>query len=164
MTIKTGILVLLTVGIFACGKNEKTGYIDINEVYSGINISKKYNARLGELERVLTHELASKREKLQEKKQNALSNTTPSQSELEEVFVLSSKMDSIEESYSKMFKDSTLKYNLQVEKIVNDLVYQYGSDNKYTYLYSPATSNSFMYADSTLDITKEVIEFINSKE
>ncbi|MFT6717550.1 MAG: Skp family chaperone for outer membrane protein, partial [Saprospiraceae bacterium] len=142
---------------------QKTGYIDINEVYSEIELSKKYNKYLAALETNLAYQISEARAQKQTVKDVILAKKQPSQNDLELVFKMTSDMDSIEEFYSKTFQDSSEKYNLIVERTVNDLVYDYGLQNKFTYLYSPATSNSFMYADSTLDVTAAVIEYINAE-
>jgi len=153
-------LLMITL-LLSCTNGEKTGYIDINEVYGKINITKKYNEHLGALENALAQEISNKRAENTAKKNEILNLLSPAQDQLEAVFHLTNEQDSIEQFYSKALKDSSDKYNLKVEKTVNDLVYKYGQANKFTYLYSPATSNSFMYADSTLDVTTEVIEYIN---
>lgn len=154
---------LLAILLASCTQSEKTGYIDINKVYGEINITKKYNAYLASLENELASKIAAERALIQDQKNNILTADKPSQSDLKKAFELTNVMDSIEQHYSKLFQDSTEKYNLLVEKTVNDLVYKYGQVKSYTYLYSPATSNSFMYADSTLDVTQKVVKFINQE-
>jgi outer membrane protein len=160
---KTLLPFLLVVLLSSCNNGQKTGYIDINEVYSEIELSKKYNKYLAALETNLAYQISEARAQKQTVKDVILAKKQPSQNDLELVFKMTSDMDSIEEYYSKAFQDSSEKYNLIVERTVNDLVYDYGLQNKFTYLYSPATSNSFMYADSTLDVTAAVIEYINAK-
>jgi Skp family chaperone for outer membrane proteins len=158
------ILPLLIITTFlSCSNREKTGYININEVYNEINITKKYNQHLSALENALAQKISSKRAENSAKKKVILELLSPAQDQLKEVFHLTNEQNSIEEFYSKAFKDSSDKYNLMVKKTVNDLVYKYGEVNKFTYLFSPATSNSFMYADSTLDVTEYVIEYINTE-
>jgi Skp family chaperone for outer membrane proteins len=158
------ILPLLIITTFlSCNNREKTGYININEVYNEINITKKYNQHLSALENALAQKISSKRAENSAKKKVILELLSPAQDQLKEVFHLTNEQNSIEEFYSKAFKDSSDKYNLMVKKTVNDLVYKYGEVNKFTYLFSPATSNSFMYADSTLDVTEYVIEYINTE-
>lgn len=160
---KTLLPFLLVVLLSSCNNGQKTGYIDINEVYSEIELSKKYNKYLAALETNLAYQISEARAQKQTVKDVILAKKQPSQNDLELVFKMTSDMDSIEEFYSKTFQDSSEKYNLIVERTVNDLVYDYGLQNKFTYLYSPATSNSFMYADSTLDVTAAVIEYINAE-
>ena len=153
----------IAVVLTSCNQGEKTGYIDINEVYGEINITKKYNEHLSLVENDLARLISAEREKRQALKKEILAQNQPSQKDLEVIFKMTNEMDSIESMYSKAFQDSSEKYNLLVEKTVNDLVYQYGEKQHFTYLYSPATSNSFMYADSSLDVTKAVISYINEK-
>ncbi|MFT6747835.1 MAG: Skp family chaperone for outer membrane protein [Glaciecola sp.] len=160
---KTFFSIILSVLLVSCSTGEKTGYIDINEVYREINITKKYNKHLAALENDLAYKISQERTIRQTTKDEVLAKKSPSQKDLEVVFKMTTEMDSIEKHYSKAFKDSSDRYNLLVEKTVNDLVYRYGQEQKFTYLYSPATSNSFMYADSSLDVTLKVIKFIDSE-
>lgn len=150
--------------LLSCNRAEKTGYININEVYSEINISKEYTKKLKTIETTFAQIISQKREVLNAQKEIVLAKNNPSQQDLSAIFAITQKLDSIENQYNKAFSDSTLKYNLKVEEVVNDLVYQYGLENKYTYLYSPATSNSFMYADSSLEVTTLVIDYINQHQ
>lgn len=160
---KTLFPIILSVLFISCSPGEKTGYIDINEVYSEINITKKYNKHLAVLENDLAYKISQERIIRQTKKDEVLAKKSPAQKDLEVIFIMTNEMDSIEKHYSEDFKDSSDKYNLLVEKTVNDLVYRYGQEQEFTYLYSPATSNSFMYADSSLDVTVNVIKFINAE-
>jgi Skp family chaperone for outer membrane proteins len=115
------------------------------------------------LERTLAGKISEQRKERAVIKEAFLAKKSPSQKDLETIFKMTNEMDSIEQYYSTIFKDSSENYNLLVEKAVNDLVYQYGLKHEYTYLYSPATSNSFMYADSSLDVTTAVITYINEQ-
>lgn len=155
------LILLFCLTYTACSPSDKTGYINITKVYGEIKISEKYKAHLQNIESQLASQISEKRRKNQVKKDAVLAKKNPSQKELEIVFQLQNELDSMENYYSKAFNDSSLKYNEKVKDVVNELVYQYGMENNYTYLFSPASSNSFMYADSTLDRSDQVIEYIN---
>ncbi len=146
----------------SCDRAQKTGYININQVYKEIEMTSSYNAHLSMIENVFAKKISEERSQKNQLKDLILAKPQPSQQELKTALALSNQMDSIENFFSQAFKDSTDRYHLLVEKKVNRLVYQFGKTNGYQYLYSPANSNSFMYADSSLDVSKEVVAFINS--
>lgn len=158
------IYTFLTLLLFACQPSSKTAYIDINEVYSEIEISKELRQKLSSLEQSYSSQLTAKQAQVGIRKDQVLGLKNPSQAVLQEVFQMQKSADSLQKQLEQQFKDSTLKYNERVKDVVNDLVYEYGIQNHYTYIFSPAMSNAFMYADSTLDITKEIIDYINGQQ
>ena len=145
---------LLFLALFSCSA-EKTAYIDINQVYASLTQSRVFREKLERLEQNYS-ELIQVNEILGKK--------SPSQQELQIVFKQQQKLDSLQKRLEGQFKDSTLFYNDLIEELVNEKVYEFGLKNGYQYIYSPASSNAFMYADSTLNVTAEVIEYINQLE
>ena len=76
----------------------------------------------------------------------------------------------LEKSY-KTYYDQMMQYNNEYisseeRKIwtqLNQYVNEYGKSNDYKYIYGANGNGSIMYADSTLDITQQIIEFSNKK-
>lgn len=158
---KTYIFAFATLAICACSNVDRTAYIDINKVYSEIKLTKKYEQKLSVVQENFALKIKNQRAENQKEKDLILGKKNPTQKELEIIFKLQEKLDSIENFYSKAFDDTSLSYNKQIEQKVNDLVYEFGLKNNYSYIYSPASANTFMYADSTLDISDVIIEYIN---
>lgn len=157
------LLACLIPTLLACSNN-KTAYIDINQVYASINLSKEYRERLEQLEQHYTYQLSEGQQKLTGYKDNILAKKNPNQKELQEIFLLQQELDSLQKQLEAQFKDSTLYYNDLIEETVNDWVYEFGQEKGFKYIFSPASSNAFMYADSTLDITRQVISYINQEQ
>lgn len=153
----TSILVLS----FSCNTENKTGYVNITEVYRKIDISIEYRDKLSTIESSITSKLQIEDKELDDLK-NGISINTKNQKLLSLVFKKQTQIDSLEKLLSKSLKDSTIKYNKLIEQKVNKLIYQYGKSNNFDYIYSPANTNAFMYADSTLEITDPIIEYINN--
>ena len=147
--------------LLSCSNSDKTAYIDINKVYSEIKITKIYEQKLSVVQENFALKIKTQRAENQKEKDVILAKKNPTQKELEVIFKLQTKLDSLEDFYSKAFNDTSRLYNLTIEQTVNDLVYEYGAKHKYSYIYSPASANTFMYADSTLDISDEIITYIN---
>ena len=154
---------LLFLALFSCSA-EKTAYIDINQVYASLTQSRVFREKLERLEQNYSELIQVNQEELAAYKNEILGKKSPSQQELQIVFKQQQKLDSLQKRLEGQFKDSTLFYNDLIEELVNEKVYEFGLKNGYQYIYSPASSNAFMYADSTLNVTAEVIEYINQLE
>lgn len=55
------------------------------------------------------------------------------------------------------------EYKSQILKQINQYVQDYGSENKYTFLYGASGNGTLMYASDSKNISKEVIDYINSR-
>ena len=62
-----------------------------------------------------------------------------------------------------MIRDSSELYTKLVNDKINDKVAQYGKENGFKYIFNPRGNNGFMYGDSTLNVTHQVLEYINKK-
>lgn len=69
------------------------------------------------------------------------------------------KKKSFEEDNEKMVK----QYDENIIKQLNQYVKDYGEKNKYQFIYGADGSGNLMYADSTYDLTKKIIEYVNER-
>lgn len=153
------VLVLISI---ACNKN-KTGYVNITEIYNKIELADVYRNNITNYESKIQLYLAKEKQKVDSLKSIvALEKAT--QNQLKSIYQAQIALDSLEAKLVKALKDSTIFLNQDIEQKVNNWVYEYGKINAYQYIFSPLNTNTFMYADSILDITQPVIEFINAKK
>lgn len=153
------VLVLISI---ACNKN-KTGYVNITEIYNKIELADVYRNNITNYESKIQLYLAKEKQKVDSLKSIvALEKAT--QNQLKSIYHAQLALDSLEAKLVKALKDSTIFLNQDIEQKVNNWVYEYGKINAYQYIFSPLNTNTFMYADSILDITQPVIEFINAKK
>jgi Skp family chaperone for outer membrane proteins len=68
-----------------------------------------------------------------------------------------------EKKIKKNILDSINIYRDKLNLQINTLIYSYALENGFDYVYSPAGSGTFMYADSNLNITNDVIYYLNSR-
>ena len=154
-------IVLVIISI-ACNKN-KTGYVNITEIYNKIELADVYRNNITNYESKIQLYLAKEKQKVDSLKSIvALEKAT--QNQLKSIYQAQLALDSLEAKLVKALKDSTIFLNQDIEQKVNNWVYEYGKINAYQYIFSPLNTNTFMYADSILDITQPVIEFINAKK
>jgi len=59
--------------------------------------------------------------------------------------------------------DSINIYREKLNSQINTRTYTYALENAFDYIYYPYGSGTFMYVDSNLNITKDVIYYLNSR-
>jgi outer membrane protein len=74
-----------------------------------------------------------------------------------EVFL--EKRESFQESNDEMTK----QFDEQIIKQINQYVKNYGERNGYKFIYGSDGSGNIMYADSTLDLSNDIIKYINAE-
>jgi Skp family chaperone for outer membrane proteins len=153
------VLVLISI---ACNKN-KTGYVNITEIYNKIDLADIYRNNISNYESKIQLYLAKEKQKVDSLK-SVVALEKASQNQLKAIYQAQLTLDSLEAKLVQALKDSTIFLNQDIEQKVNNWVYEYGKVNAYQYIFSPLNTNTFMYADSVLDITQPVIEFINAKK
>lgn len=60
-------------------------------------------------------------------------------------------------------QDSVNFYKERLNSKINSLVFDYAKKEGYHYVFSPAGSSAFMYGDSSLEITNQVIAYLNEE-
>lgn len=156
----TAPILIALISLSSCNEENKLAYVDIGRIYNEISISKKYQERLSFLQNNYETRIQVEKKALQKAKKE--SSQSFSQIELKELFILQNKVDSLADLYALQLKDSAALYNKELEERVNNLVYDFGKQSEYDYIFSPGSSNGFMYADTLDDITVKVIQFIES--
>lgn len=148
--------------IVSCGQEKKIGYVDVKEVFNGFEYKKELEYELTRLKEMHTHVLDSI--------ENAANmtgrqiNASPGNNQL---------MNDLKESQRYYYArkqqfaedEATLvqNYDEKIIKQMNNYVKMFGKEKKYTMLYGATSDGSIMYADSILDVTAEVIRYINEK-
>lgn len=59
-------------------------------------------------------------------------------------------------------KELNMNYNTQIWNQINSYIQEYGDKNGYDFIYGATGSGSMMYADETLDVTKEITQYANT--
>ena len=160
----------LVISLFlaSCNSNSiKTGYIDINQVNKEYKVAIKFEKHLKSIEKIKKEEY----EKISSSYQFAYdsitkikqSNSEPSQQLISHYLSCKTKHDVIKKESVGDLQDSIVFYKDRLNKRINKLVFEYAKKEGYDYVFSPAGSGTFMYGDSSLNITNQVIAYLNSK-
>tara|TARA_B100001173_G_scaffold295307_1_gene289971 strand:- start:3961 stop:4515 length:555 start_codon:yes stop_codon:yes gene_type:complete len=159
---------LISLFLTGCGnKPLKTGYIDINQVNREFKVAHDYNEYIKTLEKEGNLKLVTIREEINLMEKNVTvfnSENKKASQELIKRIEKKKKMYFLEEKkIKKNILDSINIYRDKLNLQINTLIYSYALENGFDYVYSPAGSGTFMYADSNLNITNDVVYYLNSK-
>jgi outer membrane protein len=154
--LKYFIMLLAGIVLSSCQQKNKTGYVVTQKLFAEYKATKELDAALTATRdkqkfildslalsiKIIEPFSAKDREKVNWKKK--------AYSELYTRF---------EEENAKRYEE----FNAGIWKQINQYITDYGKENKYMFIHGADGSGSLMYADSTFDITKDVIKYMNLK-
>jgi outer membrane protein len=155
------LITLITFILSSCAK-EKIAYINTQVVFNEFEYKKELekelesiqNQRKYVLDSMQTNlKMLSKKYNLDKKNKNIIVEYQTAR----ELFL--EKKTIIEEEAINMIKTSDEK----IIKQINSYLIEYGKEEKYKIIFGTTLNGSIMYGDTTLDISKKVITYINSK-
>ena len=145
----------------------KTGYIDINQINKEYKLAIEFEKHIKSIENNAAGELLGLQAEV-----NLLhdsisslksSKVEPNQKLLKDYFGKRNHWEKQKNIELAKVQDSVLFYREELIKDINNRVADFGQENGFHYVFSPSGSGAFMYGDSTLNITKDVIGYLNSK-
>lgn len=156
------ILAIVYMGIQALSQ-PKTGFVIISELYNGFEMKKEMEQKYLGVKKArdkildsLTLELKGLSQKIeteQEKNPNTIKEFT------------TKRTDYLQRKQAYEADNTALsqKYDQEILTQMNQYVKDYGAANGYTYVFGSDGNGALMYAKDANNITKQVIEYINSK-
>lgn len=133
-------------GVWLCGKEKPVGYVRLDRLY------KEYNQRQ-EMERKLMA-LGRNRQAVLDSLQRA--SSTPGDS-------AARQHSRLQEYFAQDAAQTAERYQALLWQQLNVLIKEYGYANGYEMVFGADGSGAVMHADSSLDITAEVLQFINQQ-
>jgi Skp family chaperone for outer membrane proteins len=150
----------------ACGSSApdfKTGYIDINHIYEKMNESIQYNQKLADLEQKTRPELNQIMNQIEAINVEIKNSKITEDEYLDELKAKKNALYNKKNTIEQMIRNSSDLYTKLVNDKINMKVAEYGKEHGYKYIFNPRGNNGFMYGDSILNVTHDVLEFINKK-
>lgn len=160
-TILSGTILLSS----SCNDGNKTGYIDINEINKNYSVAQAYEKQIKAIENNAASYLLGIQATIN-LMEDSLENTgrqNATQSFLKRLYEQKYLFEKSKKAKMTEVQDSILVYRDKLNGIINSRVFEYGQINGFDYIFSPAGTSSFMYADSTLNITKQVLKYLEQK-
>lgn len=142
--------------LYSCNKQEKSGYLVTQEVFDKFKGTEEVRTKLGSLQEKQKSILDSLRLEI-----NALEAKGKGKDEI---------VNNKKQTYSRLLTEFSQsnqeqqdQYTEGLWKQINQYVSEYGKQHSYKYIYGADGSGTIMYADSTLNITSKIVEYMNSK-
>jgi len=160
------ILVLSSLFLTSCNDQKlKTGFIDINDIYKEYHLSIAFEELIKNFENNAASDLLASQAEINQLR-DSLSrldneNIEIDQSTLKHFYEIKLKFEKSKQNSLSGIQDSIKIYREKLNQDINRKIYHFAQKKGYDYVYSPAGSGAFMYADSSLNITKEVIKHLN---
>lgn len=139
------------------GSNIKTGYIVQQTLFDEFQGTIELRKKLKNMENEQKHLIDSLSLELE-----LLSKQKDPKSKL----LYSRKSQEYMQYYKQLMADNSetvRSYEADVWKQINQYVADYGHDKKYTYIFGASGSGNIMHADSTNNLTKEILVYVNQR-
>jgi outer membrane protein len=164
-------LSLLALIVLACGfiifnqltGREKTGYIVIEDVFNSFQLKKEMQRKYEKTRSASTRIIDSLQFELQTLANRLDKTKDPDKNE---VVQFEQKRDEFLKKKQKTTEDLQAlsnEYDKEILAQLNQYVHDYGTENGYTYIFGNDNNGSLMYAHDAVNITQNVLQYINSK-
>lgn len=160
------LLVISYLFLTSCNDQKlKTGFIDINDIYKDYQLSIAFEELIKNIENNAASNLLGLQVEINQLNDslNRLKNENIdiNQFTLKNYYELKLQFEKSKQNSLSDVQDSIKTYRKKLNQDINQKIYHFAQKNGYDYVYSPAGSGAFMYADSSLNITKEVLKHLN---
>lgn len=150
---------IIVIGLILTACGEKTGYVRNSYIYNNFEGKKELERKVIQLQdrhNYILDSILLVTEGLKINVQNDLERQQIYQHQLEYYQKVVAEFRKNEQEKQELF-------NERIWKHINLYIEEYGKLNEYTYIHGADGSGSLMYADSTHDISEEVLKFVNEK-
>lgn len=141
----------------------KTAYVDLGKVYNEFTLKKELESKMQQVQQIRKNQLDSLELDLNILARNLQSPSAANRSELERQY--QNKQQQYYFNKQKVEEESanlTQTYDDQIWKQLNQYIKEYGKANKFTYVFGAEGSGALMYADESVNITEELIGYVNA--
>ena len=160
------LLVISSLFLISCNDQQlKTGFIDINDIYKEYQLSIAFEELIKNIENNAASNLLGLQADINQLNDSLTGlkneNIEIDQTTLKNYYELKLQFEKSKQNSLAGVQDSIKIYREKLNQDINQKIYHFAQKNGYDYVYSPAGSGAFMYADSSLNITKEVLKHLN---
>jgi len=146
-SINIRLLLLLSLFIASCAKQQKTGYVDMFKLVSEFELQKEYSEQA--------------RRDLDGAK--AFADSMIYAEKLRDPARSESLRNSLYAELSRKTEARNKEIETMIWKRLNPYLTDYGKEKGYTYIYGANGTGNVLYADESQDITAELIEYVNNR-
>lgn len=148
---------VLSAWIYEVKGKQKTAFVQLNKVYNEFRMTKELESQFTAVE--------NKRKQLLDSLKLQL-NVLAAGKKPEQLQLVQEKQE-VYYNYKTQFEqdnaEMTRTYTQQIMKQLSQYVREYGQQQGYAYIYGADGTGVVMHADEQLDVTDEVVQFINKR-
>ena len=151
------------VGAIILTQQKRTAYVVTTDVYDKFQMSKELNEKIKKLEDTrknildsLVFKLKMKQQSIENSKGKDVQMINEFEGMKQEYFM---KQKQFEEDNAKI-KD---QYFDQIWTQLNQYVQEFGKKNSYVYILGATGQGTLMYADETINVTNDLVEYVNQR-
>lgn len=164
--IKRIVYVFVIIAILAagCNDNSNSAYVELIKVYKEFDFTKELKQEIGKRRQYFPDKIKM------ENRIDSISKLFEEEKDKQIKINYLNQIDQLKKDFFKRKEDFLRsqkvleqRYDKQIWDRINQYVTEFGKKNGYKYIFGADGSGSLMYADSTNNITDEVIDYINRK-
>jgi outer membrane protein len=141
----------------------KTGFIFIEEVFSGFLLKKELQGKYEKVSNSKKKILDSLEMSLKLMAADLDQEKKPEREKLIRFNILKEDYYKKKEAFAEENQALSKQYDSQIIQQMSQYVADYGKQNGYSYIYGNDGNGSLMYAEDSKNLSKEVLQYINSK-
>jgi outer membrane protein len=162
------LIILFLSGLISCSTENKSDensivYIDNMRLYNEFDLTKELQNKMTEISRTqknnldsLELELMNKAKQIELTKSKDIIEIRDFELKREEFIMRKQKFEQSQEQLSS-------EYNNQIVSQINQYIKEFGIENKYDIIIGSNGDGTIMYGKDEMDITDDVLKYINSK-
>lgn len=148
--------------MISCGQEKKIGYVNVKDVFDAFEYKKELEYELTRLKETHTRVLDSI-ENAANMTGRKMNNSPSNKQLIDDLKEFQRHYYARKQQFTEDEANLIKNYDEKIIKQMNSYVKMFGKERKYAVLYGATSDGSIMYADSALDVTPEVIRYINEK-
>jgi outer membrane protein len=157
------IAAILSLLVYQQFTKPKTAYVDLTKLYDGFECKIELEKKLITVQEARQNILDSLELELKLMVTQMKTDATTDTSKLSKFTDLKEEYLTKKEQYETDNEETSTLYTTQIWKQLNQYVQNYGKKNNYTYIFGAEGSGAIMYANSSEEITEDVLIYINEE-
>lgn len=162
------VLAIMLVTAFSCQQENKVGFVDNAELINGYQMKIDLETKYDGINQKFTQKMDSLSQEFQKEVmdyQAKQQSMTPQQ--LEETYqLLGQKQQVLQQRYQSEQQELEKAFQTEIDTVVTRVkkfVKSYGKDKKFKYILGSNEAGSVLYGEESADLTKEILEELNSQ-
>jgi len=157
-----GIIVFILFNFIQNSSKVKQVYVINGELHKNFDYQKELNEEYLEYKKHKDLEIEKMISTFKEK-EDLLKGKENTDSEVNDYRISYDRIQNIQKKIDEELVNLNNEYNLKIWDKLNSYTKEFGRENNFSIIFGTSGGGNIMYAEDTLDVTKELIEYCNRK-